>query len=44
MYLVFYYFDEVASEMALVFGWVAGPGDLDDLTFVWVEFTPRIFP
>ena len=31
--------------MVLVFGWVVGPGHVDGLTFVWVEFhTPLIFP
>ena len=39
------YLKNVASEMVLVFGWVVGPGDVDGLTFVWVEFhTLLIFP
>ena len=35
---LFCYFEEVASEMVLVCGWVVRPGDVDVLTFVWVEF------
>ena len=38
------YFEE-AFEMVVVFGWAIEPGNVDGLTFVWVEFhTSRIFP